>query len=195
MWAQCVASYFIMLAFQVSMHHIRIIKHSSSDLNLNVLLLMAKLVLWFVMKHSLFSAGPGPIFHSSSFLSFNFFKFFVNIEWLFFHCVFGKSSKRVNLFLGWMIRAFGVLSFTIFASFLCFSASFFKVQNCSVLCVDFSHATCRNASCLCRCCYDGISCCLFPVRASYLTYRSWLDRPMQTPGAHRNLESLSRFRP
>ena len=43
----------------------KLFKHSSSDLNLNLLLLVAKLTSWFAMKHSQFLAGPGPIFHLS----------------------------------------------------------------------------------------------------------------------------------
>ena len=44
-------------------------KHSSSDINLNLLLLTANLVSSSFTRHSLFLAGPEPIFHSSSFSS------------------------------------------------------------------------------------------------------------------------------
>ena len=39
-------------------------KHSSSDINLNLLLVVAKFILWFTVKHSYFLAWPGPVFHS-----------------------------------------------------------------------------------------------------------------------------------
>ena len=43
----------------------KVFKHSSSDLNLNLLLLVATFTLWFTIKHSHFLVRPGPVFHLS----------------------------------------------------------------------------------------------------------------------------------
>ena len=81
---------------------------------------------WAHFSFALFVARHGHVFEVCY--------LFVNIFVFLFHCVFDKSSKLVNLFLGQMIRAFGFF-FAIFARFLCFSASYFKVRHFLVLCV------------------------------------------------------------
>ena len=69
-----------------------VFKHSSSDLNLNLVFLVDKFTSWFPMKHLHFLARPGPVFHlsASSADTDMFLKFFNSLSTLL-HCAFNFS--------------------------------------------------------------------------------------------------------
>ena len=118
----------------------KVFKHSSSDLNLTLLLLVAKFTSSFVMKHSHFLARPGPVFHLSFLLpDMDMFSKFFNSSlktlYSFAICSLANAaSVQISSLLGLYLR-FLFLRSPFLRPLLCFPASFFKVQHCLVECV------------------------------------------------------------
>ena len=70
-------------------------KHSCSNLNLHLLLLVAKFTSWFAMKHSHFLARPGPVFHlPASLLGMDMFSKFLSSLSTFLHRAFNFSLEN-----------------------------------------------------------------------------------------------------